>query len=141
MNNKNIAEEWFAFANSDLKSAIFLLRMKPTPLEIISYHCQQCAEKYLKGFIAFHGGKIKRTHDLVVLNRECQKFDISFQNIIEECINLTDYGVQVRYPFHIDIEEHDVKNAIKESKKIRKFIINKISQLQNPSSPEISDNK
>jgi HEPN domain-containing protein len=58
MNNKDIANEWFAFADNDLKSAKFLLRMHPTPLEIICYLCQQSAEKYLKGFIAMNGGKI-----------------------------------------------------------------------------------
>lgn len=44
MNNKDIAKEWFMFANNDLNSAEFLLNMKPLPLEIICYHCQQSAE-------------------------------------------------------------------------------------------------
>ncbi len=93
MDNKKIAKEWFVFADFDLESAVFLLKMNPKPLEIIAYHCQQCAEKYLKGFIAFQGGQIKKTHDLIVLNRECQKYENSFKDIIDECINLTDYGV------------------------------------------------
>lgn len=127
MDNKEVAKEWFVFADFDLESAVFLLKMKPKPLEIIAYHCQQCAEKYLKGFIAFHGGQIKKTHDLVVLNRECQKYDNSFKDIIDECINLTDYGVQVRYPFHIDIEEQDVDFAIRNTEKIKSFILDKMN--------------
>lgn len=127
MDNKEVAKEWFVFADFDLESAVFLLKMKPKPLEIIAYHCQQCAEKYLKGFIAFHGGQIKKTHDLVVLNRECQKYDNSFKDIIDECINLTDYGVQVRYPFHIDIEEQDVDFAIRNTEKIKTFILDKMN--------------
>ena len=54
MNNRDIAQEWFMFATNDLKSAEFLLNMKPLPLEIICYHCQQSAEKYLKGYIALN---------------------------------------------------------------------------------------
>lgn len=127
MDNKEVAKEWFVFADFDLESPVFLLKMKPKPLEIIAYHCQQCAEKYLKGFIAFHGGQIKKTHDLVVLNRECQKYDNSFKDIIDECINLTDYGVQVRYPFHIDIEEQDVDFAIRNTEKIKTFILDKMN--------------
>ncbi len=50
MNNKDIANEWFAFADNDLKSAKFLLRMHPTPLEIICYLCQQSAEIF-KGLL------------------------------------------------------------------------------------------
>lgn len=127
MDNKEIAREWFELADYDLKSAVFLLNMKPKPLEIIAYHCQQSAEKYLKGFLAFHGGEIKKTHDLVSLNQQCQKYDSSFRDIMEECINLTDYGVQVRYPFHIDIEEQDVKSAIKDTEKIKAFVLVKVN--------------
>jgi HEPN domain-containing protein len=29
--------------------------MHPTPVEVICYHCQQSAEKYLKGYIVLHG--------------------------------------------------------------------------------------
>ena len=55
MNNNDIAKEWFETADLDYGSALFLLEMKPMPFEIICYHCQQCAEKYLKGFTAYYG--------------------------------------------------------------------------------------
>ena len=51
MNNKDIAGEWFMFANNDLNSAEFLLNMKPLPLEIICYHCQQSAKNILKDIL------------------------------------------------------------------------------------------
>ncbi|WP_282433370.1 HEPN domain-containing protein [Desulfosporosinus sp. FKA] len=41
-------------AETGLQSALFLLNMHPAPLEIICYHCQQSAEKYLKGYIALN---------------------------------------------------------------------------------------
>jgi len=53
MDNKNIAGEWFNIADADLSSAEYLRGMSPAPLEIICYHCQQSAEKYLKGYLAF----------------------------------------------------------------------------------------
>ncbi len=117
-----IADGWFVMADLDLNSAIFLLSMKPKPLEIIAYHCQQSAEKYLKGFIAFHGGEIRKTHDLVVLNHDCSQYDSSFENVMEQCINLTDYGVQIRYPFHIDVEERDIKMAIEDAQTIKSLV-------------------
>lgn len=115
-----LADGWFVMA--DLNSAIFLLSMKPKPLEIIAYHCQQSAEKYLKGFIAFHGGEIRKTHDLVVLNHDCSWYDSGFENVMEQCINLTDYGVQVRYPFHFDVEDRDVKVAIEDAQTIKSLV-------------------
>jgi len=36
----------------DLGTAEYLQNMSPLPLEIICYHCQQSAEKYLKGYLA-----------------------------------------------------------------------------------------
>ena len=91
MNNKEIAKEWFFVANKDLKSAIFLQNMKPVPLEIICYHCQQCAEKYIKGFLAFKEEKIEKSHNLVLLNKKCREYNIDFKEIEEECLRLTDY--------------------------------------------------
>lgn len=125
MNNKGIANEWFAFADNDLKSAKFLLHMKPRPLEIICYHCQQSAEKYLKGYIALKGGKLIKTHDLTLLNKVCIEYDIDFQEIEDDTIELVDYGVQVRYPFHLELEEQDVKKAIESAERVKKFVLKK----------------
>ena len=47
--------EWFEFADMDLASAEYLCGMRPQPLEIICYHCQQSAEKYLKGYLIYKG--------------------------------------------------------------------------------------
>ena len=55
MDEKEISKEWFEIGDSDLASAEFLLKMHPVPNEIICYHCQQAAEKYLKGFLALKG--------------------------------------------------------------------------------------
>ncbi|SHJ95893.1 HEPN domain-containing protein [Tepidibacter formicigenes] len=128
MNNKDIADEWFDFAVNDLNSARFLLQMRPIPLEIICYHCQQSAEKYLKGYIALNGDKIIKTHDLTLLNKRCMNFDKDFQKIKDDCIELVDYGVQVRYPFNIELEEQDMKMAIESAERIEKFILDKLKQ-------------
>ena len=124
MLNKDIADEWFSFANNDLQSAKFLVQMKPVPLEIICYHCQQSAEKYLKGYIALKGGNVIRTHDLTALSRESLKYNSSFIEINDDCIELVDYGVQVRYPFHINLEERDMVKALQSAEKIKEFILN-----------------
>lgn len=126
MNNKDIAKEWFDFAENDLKSAKFLLQMNPIPIEIICYHCQQSSEKYLKGYIALNGGNIVKTHDLTLLNKLCVKYDNDFRQIEDDCIELVDYGVQVRYPFNLDLEEYDMRNAIESANSIRNFIIDKV---------------
>lgn len=99
--------------------------MHPQPLEIICYHCQQSAEKYLKGYIALKGGKLINTHDLTLLNRMCIEYDSEFQDIEDDTIELVDYGVQVRYPFNLEIEEYNMKKAIESAVKIKEFILSK----------------
>ena len=44
-------EEWLKFAQTNLDSAEFLCNMKPTPVEVICYHCEQASEKLLKAIL------------------------------------------------------------------------------------------
>ena len=112
MDNNKIYTEWFEFAKRDLESAKFLMNMHPRPIEIICYHCEQSAEKYLKGYLIKAGNKIERTHDLVLLNNKCKAIDKSFEIIEDECIELVPYGVQVRYPYQLDVTDNDMISAI-----------------------------
>ena len=123
MDNKSLSQEWFNFAEADLQSALFLRNMHPAPLEIICYHCQQSVEKYLKGFIALNGGELFKTHDLLILNKKCCFYNSNLSILEDDCINLTDYGVQVRYPFHIDVTDEDMKMAIESAKRIKNLIL------------------
>ena len=57
--------EWERFAEMDYVTANHLDKtLYPKPMEIICYHCQQCAEKYLKALTEHLGKEIERTHDL-----------------------------------------------------------------------------
>lgn len=75
MKNDNIVQEWFEYADKDLTSAEFLLKMEPVPSEVICFHCQQCGEKYLKGYLAYKEEEIIKTHDLYLLYERCIKYD------------------------------------------------------------------
>ena len=123
MDKSEIAEEWFFFAEKDISSAKFLKGMRPIPLEVICYHCQQGAEKYLKGFLAFNNEKITKIHDLLILNKKCCQYESSFYDIEEECLRLTDYGVNIRYPSHFEITGKDMELAIKDARKIQSFVM------------------
>ncbi len=125
MDNKDVAKEWFKVAETDLASATFLQGMRPIPVEVICYHCQQAAEKYLKGFLASKGEAIEKVHDLVRLNKICRKYEKDFTTIEGDCLMLTDYAVNVRYPFPMDINEADMHLAIKSARRIKDFVSEK----------------
>lgn len=126
MDNDKIYEKWLEFAKRDLDSAKFLINMHPKPIEIICYHCEQSAEKYLKGYLIKHGNRIEKTHDLVLINNKCKRIDDSFNIIEDECIELVPYGVQVRYPYQLDVTGDDMISAIDCAERIERFIKGKI---------------
>ncbi|MEG1482152.1 HEPN domain-containing protein [Clostridium sp.] len=128
MSKSKISDEWFEFARRDLESARFLIRMDPFPIEIICYHCEQSAEKYLKGFLILNGKKVEKTHDIVLLNNRCIKLNDKFKEIYDDCIELISYGVQVRYPYQLDVDENDMLNAIESAERIEKFILSLIEE-------------
>jgi len=129
MDNLNIAKEWFDIAEMDISSAKYLQKMHPEPIEIICYHCQQASEKYLKGFLALNGHQIQKTHDLTLLNKICQEYDIKFAEFEEECLRLTDYGVTIRYPYPMDLNLEDMKLAITDAEKIQGFVLEKVKSV------------
>jgi len=116
-------KEWQRLADMDLKTAEYLKEMKPLPIEIICYHCQQSAEKYLKGYLVFSGELPPKMHDLDELCKLCIKHSDSFSNIADNCSDLTAYGVQLRYPMELSLDEDDMKQALNGANKVKDFII------------------
>ena len=89
-------DEWLKYAKRDLDSAEFLRNMKPAPVEIICFHCQQAAEKALKAFLVSRGIEPRKTHDLVDLQNSCNAYD-DFDSLVIECSTLSNFGVQPRW--------------------------------------------
>ena len=114
--------EWFQIADSDLASAEYLHGMRPQPLEIICYHCQQSAEKYLKGYLIYKGiTDPPKIHELNRLCEMCSDFEPSFCDIDKACAVLTRYAVQPRYPHELGITEYDMLKALEYARQIRDF--------------------
>ncbi len=95
---ETVVGEWMAKAERDLASAVRLLEGDPPFLDTAVYHCQQAAEKALKGFLAARDQPLRRVHDLVLLIDECADLDASFGQLAEAAEILTPYGTTFRYP-------------------------------------------
>jgi HEPN domain-containing protein len=63
------ARQWIDSAERDRDTVRILVGAPRQPYEIIAYHCQQCAEKYLKAMFIQFGRKPPFIHDLLQLNR------------------------------------------------------------------------
>lgn len=114
--------EWLDMAEMDLAAAEYLLGMRPVPVEIICYHCEQAAEKLLKGALIYFDTEPPKTHDLVQLCKLCCEADGRFEQLADTCVELTPYGVQVRYPSNLELNEEDMHCALRECRKIRDFV-------------------
>ena len=51
----DLLKAWIKKAENDLIAAKILFKTKPEPpLDIICFHAQQCAEKYIKAYLVYH---------------------------------------------------------------------------------------
>ena len=82
------SSEWLDFAYMDLSAAEHLLTMRPLPVEIICYHCEQAAEKFLKATLVQFDREPPKTHDLIQLCKLCCEVDTRFEQLADSCIAL-----------------------------------------------------
>jgi HEPN domain-containing protein len=122
MTDLDAAQEWLRFAQMDLGSAEYLLPMRPRPTEIICYHCQQCAEKALKSILVLNAVFPPKIHDLIELKTLCAPFIGKSETIDEECDNLTDYSVRLRYPQENEISDTEMEKAIADAKAVFEYV-------------------
>lgn len=124
MKNKELIQEWINFARMDFLTAKHLYgHMYPKPLEIICYHCQQSIEKLLKGVLISKGVTIKKTHDLGLLAEMLQEYETIDEKYLEMCDDLTPYGVKIRYPQELCIEEYHVTKALQETETLYEWLM------------------
>ena len=119
MTKHDLVKARFVYAHSDLMAATYMFENMPAkPFEIICYHCQQCAEKALKGYLVYHDENPPYIHDLVRLCMLCTNYDQAFVALVDSCSVLTEYSTTSRYPSDDEIDENDTKVAIKDAKLI-----------------------
>ena len=88
---------WREKGDDDLRSARILLEADPPLTDIVCFHSQQAAEKYLKSFLVHHDVDPPYTHDLTTLSL-CVQHDGSLDAFHEEAAVLTSFAVHARYP-------------------------------------------
>jgi HEPN domain-containing protein len=94
-----LTDEWVAKAEGDFNSAQRELRARKSPnYDASCFHCQQCAEKYLKAQLQEAGLTIPRTHDLEQLAILLTPVDATWLLLRSDLNALSIYAVAFRYP-------------------------------------------
>lgn len=116
----DLAAEWVHKAEHDFKTIEILKKNGSELGDIICYHCQQSAEKYLKAYLTKLDISFRRSHSL---NYLLDLIEDVPDEIYDSSEILEDYGVNIRYPgdwFEPSIQ--DIDEAYNSAKKIKEFV-------------------
>jgi len=122
MSGQEEVQEWVEKAETDYKAAIDLARRRKDPLPgAVCFHCQQCAEKYLKAFLISRKVPFPKIHDLIALKKLCVEEEGAFELIHDLLESLEGYDVAIRYPGETATVE-DAREAVAAMKEVRRFV-------------------
>jgi HEPN domain-containing protein len=131
MKKCDLVRVWFKYSYSDLFTARHMFEdVYPKQTEISCFHCQQCAEKAIKGFLIYKDIEPPKIHDLRILCKMCQDVDSSFNSISGACAALTPFAVAARYPKELAADETVAKLAIDKAQRVYDFCISKIPEME-----------
>lgn len=100
---RQLVLSWLTKAQHDLASAEVLSNSPLSLLGTAIYHCQQAAEKSVKGFLVLCDHDFERVHDVEALIRSAQDHEAGFAAYLITGRILTPYARIFRYP---GITEH-----------------------------------
>ncbi len=121
---------WITKAENDLKIGTDEMRTDRPVTDMVCYHMQQCAEKYLKAFLVFHNRPFRWTHDIAELIEQCNEIDQEFEVLYQQrADSLTAYGTEIRYPdeFYTPTME-ETEEAVEVAIRVREFVREKLEK-------------
>ena len=120
---KDFIREWIYEGNNDLGLAKFVIDNDGPYYDLVCFHCQQAAEKYLKAYIIYLRLYYKKIHNisylLNVIKRRKEVPDILFK----KAKFLEEYAIDSRYPDHWnDPTLEETKKCIESAEMFKVFI-------------------
>jgi HEPN domain-containing protein len=117
-----VVRGWIDKAENDLKNAAITLRAgEECPTDTVAFHAQQCAEKYLKAYLAYRGAEFPRIHDIGELIALAAGLRVPLP--VEEQRRLTVYGTVTRYPGDYEaVSLAEAKRAVAMARRVRRAV-------------------
>jgi HEPN domain-containing protein len=120
---RDLVRQWIAKAEQDFGLVKYLVSEKTPYLEAVGFHSQQAAEKYLKAYLVMFQVEFPKTHDLDELLDLVSSVDSELADTLRDITELTNYGVEIRYPGHLPkMTGEDAKAAVEMAAKVREAI-------------------
>jgi HEPN domain-containing protein len=104
-------------------SAKRLARGSEPYLDTAIYHCQQCVEKTIKGWLLYHDQSFEKTHDLRLLMTIASEVEPKFTEWFDVAEQISPYATAYRYPGEIlEPTQEEFQQALKSAGKFYDFI-------------------
>jgi len=115
--------QWMAFAEEDLLLARHGLDLgERSPLRLIAYHAQQCAEKCLKAFLVWRQVDFPYTHNIALL-LELVATQASWANDLKAASTLTPFAITARYLSEdLDVAWEEATEAIDIAERVHETV-------------------
>lgn len=121
---EELVRNWLVKALHDLETARKAAAGPDPYLDTAIYHCQQAAEKALKGFLAFHDQPLQRTHDIELLLSLAVPVDMRFAEWVDAGERLTRYATRYRYPADVmEPEPDEFAQALADAEGLYLFVL------------------
>jgi HEPN domain-containing protein len=121
-----LVNEWLAKAEADYHSAWRDYRARKFPnYDGAGFHAQQSIEKYLKGFLIYHGQPPVWGHDLLAIVEKCVPLFPELELEKPLLALLTKFAVRYRYPGE-SASKPEARSALQAMEQLRKLLRGKL---------------
>ena len=120
---RTLTRKWVMKARRDLLSAKKLARGKDSYLDTAIYHCQQTAEKVIKGWLVYHDLSFEKTHDLRLLVTMASEVEPKFTSWFDVAEQVSPDATAYRYPGEtLEPTEEEYQKAYKAASEFYQFV-------------------
>lgn len=124
-----MVKQWLTFASRDLRAAKAVHELGSEYKNIVTFNCQQCVEKAIKGYLVFHNVRPPKTHTIKELAKTVSEINPGLGKKLMKADVLTKYAVVYRYP---DAEKRpltvkQVTAALKMAERLYEALLGEVS--------------
>jgi HEPN domain-containing protein len=98
--------------------------------DIICFHAQQSAEKYLKSYLVFQDQDFPKTHALEDLVLLAAVKDPGCRHLFTIASELSPYAVEIRYPDSTSPTVKDARESVQSADTIRKYVLSMMKAIE-----------
>jgi HEPN domain-containing protein len=126
---REAVRQWREKAQNDWQTVEILTASKQCPADVVCFHCQQFAEKLLKGVLTLHSIEAPKTHDLRRLIHLAEPFVPELSRLLDASDKLTFHGVETRYPGDwIQVTISEMNEAVELAKQFGEILLPKLGR-------------